>query len=80
MRNFISSKYHNVGSTTSSAPVPLFSESFIRFNSFLKSARRELSFYQHPEISLYICEADVRIVNFVHSVAVILALDIPQSR
>ena len=44
MRNFISSKYYNVGSTTSSAPVPLFSESFIRFNSYLKLVRKELNF------------------------------------
>jgi len=43
-RNFISSKYHNVGSTTSSAPVSLFSESFICFNSLLKLVRKELNF------------------------------------
>jgi len=68
MRNFIYSKYCNVGSTTLSAPVPLFSESFVCFNTFLKLVHKELNFlidfYQHPEISLYICEGDVHIVNF----------------
>jgi hypothetical protein len=45
---------------------------------------REMLFFQASfcqlHYSLYICEAAVHIVNFFYSVAVILALDIPQSR
>jgi hypothetical protein len=44
MRNFISSKYHNVGSTTSYAPVPLFFRIFYPLQFFSEVNMQRINF------------------------------------
>ena len=83
--NFISSKYHNVGSTTSSAPVPLFFRIFYPLQFFSEVSMQRIKFLNQPIFisnrkSLSIFAKQIFVLFFFSSVAVILALDIPQSR